>query len=855
MKKAAILTGILLGIMILATPVMAEENEQAVTSSTGDIQVTYHTHIQNLGWEWNWASDGNTSGTFGRGLRLEGIQIQLTGDLPEGAKILYRTQIQNVGWEKTWTETGRTSGTVGQGLRLEGIQIKLENLPGYTIEYRTHVQNVGWEENWAQDGETAGTVGQGLRLEGIQIRLVKDEVANLTAYNTLIKKVDSLKSSQYSDYSWDRLQSVVTAYGVSPKSSPSDVAKAIEKIQDAIDELEKLSSAVTYKTAGSYGSESESAPLVINNNVIINTKNVILQNVEINGDLIIGEGVGAGDCTLTNVTVTGTTYVRGGGDNSILIDGGEYNEIIIQKTSSGSVRIVTNVDGMEVVIAEDADDDSVILEGNFLSVTVQALGVHLFINEDSYVDELTVERGALGSSIYLGYDAIIDEVYINGLEVAMKGLGIINRAEVTTDNVTFERAPDILIVDDEVQITPSVPVMVDKITVSGEYDVDVITTDKGTLQLEAAVEPEDASNQAVTWSISGGTGSGTISSAGVLTATGNGTVTVRATAKDGSRIYGETTITLSNQSEPTIASSSEIIAGTANQTAVVSLSGDRFTTAANLSTNWIVDFGTTGLTQYTITRNLNTQVTFTFPGSPNPGTISISAKAGALESGKISNTMGLVIDPIEVTKVTITPGEAIVMDIDDAPINLSYTTLPANASDPSVTWSSSNEAVVTVSETGEVTPVGEGTAFIIAKSTNNISDSVTVTVNENPYITELSAILDDGNSTEVSATGDPLTLTLAQNSVTNQIKVVMNEAVQLIGAPLVYMEVSGTDVEYGTITLDSTDTSGKTLIVTPTGSNGTAALLGDFTFKVTAGAVKDQLNNENVAVSFILKVE
>jgi hypothetical protein len=195
------------------------------------------------------------------------------------------------------------------------------------------------------------------------------------------------------------------------------------------------------------------------------------------------------------------------------------------------------------------------------------------------------------------------------------------------------------------------------------------------------------------------------------------------------------------------------------------------------------------------------------------------------------------------------------MDIDDAPINLSYTTLPANASDPSVTWSSSNEAVVTVSETGEVTPVGEGTAFIIAKSTNNISDSVTVTVNENPYITELSAILDDGNSTEVSATGDPLTLTLAQNSVTNQIKVVMNEAVQLIGAPLVYMEVSGTDVEYGTITLDSTDTSGKTLIVTPTGSNGTAALLGDFTFKVTAGAVKDQLNNENVAVSFILKVE
>jgi uncharacterized protein YjdB len=855
MKRAAIFTGILLGIMILATPVMAEENEQAAVSSADSVQVSYHTHVQNIGWEWNWASGGDTSGTFGQGLRLEGIQIELTGDLPEGARILYRTQIQNVGWERTWTETGRTSGTVGRGLRLEGIQIKLENLPGYTVEYRTHVQNVGWEENWAQDGETAGTVGQGLRLEGIQIRLVKEEEADLTAYNALIKKVDSLKSSQYSDYSWDRLQSVVTAYGVSPKSSSSDVAKAIEKIQDAIDELEKLSSAVTYKTAGTYGSSYSSLPLEIDNNVIINTKNVILQNVEINGDLIIGEGVGAGDCSLTNVTVSGTTYVRGGGDDSIHIDGGEYNEIIIQKTSSGSVRIVTNVDDMEVVIAEDADDDSVILEGNFSKVTVQALGVHLFINEDSHVDELMAERGALGSSIYLGYDAVIDEAYVNGLEVAMKGLGIINRAEVTTDNVTFERAPDILIVDDEVQITPSVPVMVDKITVSGEYDVDVITTDRGTLQMEAVVEPENASNTAVTWSVSGGTGSGTISSDGLLKAIKNGTVIVRATAKDGSRIYGETTITLSNQREPLIASSSEIISGTANQTAIVTLTEDRYTNAASLLSSWTIDYGTTGLTQCSITRNLNTQVTFTFPGSPKLGTIKIQAMASALESGLASNTIELTILPIEVTQVMITPGEAIVMDINDDPIILSYTTLPANASDPSVTWSSSNEGVVTVSETGEVTPVGEGIGFIIAKSTNNISDSVAVTVNEKPYLTALTAVLDDGNDTEVLATGDPLALTLAQNSVTKEIKVVMNEAVELIGTPLVYMNVSGTDVEYGTIKLDTTDTSGKTLIIEPTGSNGTAALLGEFTFNVAAGAVKDGLGNENEAVSFNLKVE
>lgn len=142
--------------------------------------VRYHTHVQNIGWETNWAKNGETAGSQGQGLRLEGIEIELTGNVPAGATVEYRTHIQNIGWEDYWSFDGTPSGSEGLGLRLEGIQIQLVDLPGYSIEYRTHVQNVGWETTWAKDGETAGSQGQGLRLEGIEIRLVKESAAVVT---------------------------------------------------------------------------------------------------------------------------------------------------------------------------------------------------------------------------------------------------------------------------------------------------------------------------------------------------------------------------------------------------------------------------------------------------------------------------------------------------------------------------------------------------------------------------------------------------------------------------------------------------------------------------------------------------
>ncbi|HFC00174.1 MAG TPA: T9SS type A sorting domain-containing protein, partial [Phaeodactylibacter sp.] len=90
-------------------------------------------------------------------------------------------------------------------------------------------------------------------------------------------------------------------------------------------------------------------------------------------------------------------------------------------------------------------------------------------------------------------------------------------------------------------------IAVTSITVQGQAGASEITTAGGTLQMTANVLPTNADDNTYTWSVTDGTGSATINSSGLLTAVADGTVTVTATANDGSGVSGSTVITISNQ--------------------------------------------------------------------------------------------------------------------------------------------------------------------------------------------------------------------------------------------------------------------------------------------------------------------
>ncbi|WKY48912.1 S8 family serine peptidase [Eubacteriaceae bacterium ES3] len=141
-----------------------------VVKAPESVSVVYRTHVQNEGWQ-NYVNDGAISGTVGKSLRLEALQIEtLTDNYDLG--IQYRTHVENLGWQD-FVQNDELSGTVGDGLRLEAVEISLtgEDANLFDVYYQVQVENLGWLD-YAQNGESAGSEGYGYRLEAVRIEIL-----------------------------------------------------------------------------------------------------------------------------------------------------------------------------------------------------------------------------------------------------------------------------------------------------------------------------------------------------------------------------------------------------------------------------------------------------------------------------------------------------------------------------------------------------------------------------------------------------------------------------------------------------------------------------------------------------------
>ena len=108
------------------------------------------------------------------------------------------------------------------------------------------------------------------------------------------------------------------------------------------------------------------------------------------------------------------------------------------------------------------------------------------------------------------------------------------------------------------------------------------------------------------------------------------------------------------------------------------------------------------------------------------GNATITATAQAA-SGTVSNTFNVIVTPISVTGVTLDNSSTSVKV--GKTITLVATVSPSNATNKSVTWTSSNTAIATVSSAGVVTGVAAGSATITVKTVDgNKTATCTVTV-------------------------------------------------------------------------------------------------------------------------------
>ena len=225
--------------------------------------------------------------------------------------------------------------------------------------------------------------------------------------------------------------------------------------------------------------------------------------------------------------------------------------------------------------------------------------------------------------------------------------------------------------------------------------------------------PANALDKSVTWSVFNNTGQASISSTGLLTAIGNGIVTARATANDGSGIYGILSVTISNQINPitnisvTATGGSSSITnndGTLQLTANVSPDN-----ASNKTVTWSIVNGSgqasingTGLVT-AINNGTVTAVATANDGSGVYGILLIS----------LSNQV------LEVTNISVSgTGGLNSIDTDNGSLQLIATVLPVNATNKSVTWSLvDGTGLATISIDGIVTANDNGN--ITARATAN----------------------------------------------------------------------------------------------------------------------------------------
>ena len=142
--------------------------------------ISYHMHVRKIGNQEE-KQEGEIAGTEGMALRAESITINKHSDLT--GNILYQSYVEGNGWETEWTTTGNTSGTEGQSKAMQLIRIKLDGELGekYDIYYRVHTEKYGWL-GWAKNGEEAGA--DLYDIQAIQIKMILKINSNRSEYNT-----------------------------------------------------------------------------------------------------------------------------------------------------------------------------------------------------------------------------------------------------------------------------------------------------------------------------------------------------------------------------------------------------------------------------------------------------------------------------------------------------------------------------------------------------------------------------------------------------------------------------------------------------------------------------------------------
>lgn len=269
------------------------------------------------------------------------------------------------------------------------------------------------------------------------------------------------------------------------------------------------------------------------------------------------------------------------------------------------------------------------------------------------------------------------------------------------------------------------------------------------VSLSATVLPANASDKSIIWSSSDGS-IATVDETGTVTAIAIGSATIKATSVSNPEISGECLITVvpTPVTSITLSQSSVSIKVGGSVKIDASVSPE---SATNKAIVWTV---TNPEIASVDDSGVVTGLAF--------GTTNLTATA-ADESGASA---------ICVVNVIPTPAESITIDTPERSsfkvgesIQLSASVLPENATDKTVTWTSSNAGIIAINPTGIATAVSVGEAIITA--TNSAGQTSTITLTVIPTLAESLSVFPQSLTLKVGEKGN-VAVTFTPNTTTDK---------------------------------------------------------------------------------------
>lgn len=463
-------------------------------------------------------------------------------------------------------------------------------------------------------------------------------------------------------------------------------------------------------------------------NVTVAANGVDLKDMTVLGHLYIDEKVGNGTATLTNMNISGDVYVKGGGDNSVVFENCSISgNIYAQKTSGEQVALKFDKN------TADKLKGSVVVEGNGA----------LLKNKDAG-STATLKKVVVKTEKPVTVDANVTDMQVTTANTALTVNGTVDTLQADA-NVTVSGNGDIKKQTGSGQISVSVTgVSLDK--------TEIVLVEGSSQTLTATVEPTNATNKNVTWS-SDHEAIATVDQNGTVTARRGGQATITVTTADGRKTATCTVKVKIQIGEP-------VQSVGLNKTELALEVGKTGTLEAIVepsdATNKNVIWSSSNPEVATVDNGVVTTV------SAGEAIITVTTEDGA-KTATCKVTVN-ALQTVPVTGVTLDKAELTLKEGSTG--TLKATVEPQNATNNTVTWSSSNPEFATV-DNGVVTAVSAGEA-IITVTTEDGAKTATCKVTVTPKTVPVSSIQVQGAASIYVGDTAKLTATITPDGASNK---------------------------------------------------------------------------------------